>query len=158
MVSLKGGRGEKALPFSVRCDRFILEFKCENGAPKTYRSRLGFLQNGQEGSIRRRTGESSRHLRGNSLLPVFLRRHARRQSGAAVWRDHKIMEEVEITPEMALRHSRAQGDGSSSGWRTTSWTWVPPPSWAIVAPTGNRQFWVFAAIEEIVAANPGILE
>ncbi|HQG27950.1 MAG TPA: hypothetical protein PLY73_05285, partial [Candidatus Ozemobacteraceae bacterium] len=28
----------------------------------------------------------------------------------------------------------------------------------VVAPTGNRQFWVFAAIEEIVAANPGILE
>ncbi|HQK79998.1 MAG TPA: cytochrome c biogenesis protein ResB, partial [Syntrophales bacterium] len=47
LVSLKGGRGEKALPFSVRCDRFILEFY-ENGAPKTYRSDLSFLQNGRE--------------------------------------------------------------------------------------------------------------
>ncbi len=46
VVNLAEGKGIYQLNFSVRCDKFIVEFY-ENGAPKTYRSDLSFIKNGQ---------------------------------------------------------------------------------------------------------------
>lgn len=43
-VSLRNGQRSLSLPFSVRCDKFTVEFY-ENGAPKTYSSDLTFLRN-----------------------------------------------------------------------------------------------------------------
>lgn len=45
-VSLRGGKGTRALGFAVRCDRFTVEFY-ESGAPKTYRSDLSFIKDGR---------------------------------------------------------------------------------------------------------------
>ena len=42
-INLRSGKDTMSLPFSVRCDKFTLEFY-ENGAPKTYRSDLSFIQ------------------------------------------------------------------------------------------------------------------
>ena len=157
LVSLKGGRGEKALPFSVRCDRFILEFY-ENGAPKTYRSDLSFLQNGREvqsaavlvnhpvtfGGIRFYQSSYGVMPGGNPVLTVSRR-------------DSKIME-VEITPEMAFALPEHKATVQILRVEDNLMDMGPAAKLGVVAPTGNRQFWVFAAIEEIVAANPGILE
>jgi cytochrome c biogenesis protein len=44
-VLVKGGKGERKLDFTVRCDRFSLE-SYENGAPKLYRSDLTFSKGG----------------------------------------------------------------------------------------------------------------
>ncbi|MGD0274782.1 MAG: cytochrome c biogenesis protein ResB [Syntrophales bacterium] len=45
-VELKGNRGIQKMDFAVRCDKFIVDFY-ENGMPKTYRSDLSFIKNGQ---------------------------------------------------------------------------------------------------------------
>lgn len=45
VVDLKGGHGFLELPFSIRCERFILE-RYEDGTPKTYRSDITFLKDG----------------------------------------------------------------------------------------------------------------
>ena len=45
-VQLKGNGGIKKLDFTVRCERFNVEFY-ENGAPREYRSDLTFLKNGR---------------------------------------------------------------------------------------------------------------
>ncbi|MDI9569968.1 MAG: cytochrome c biogenesis protein ResB [Pseudomonadota bacterium] len=156
-VRLKSGRGERVLPFSVRCDRFVLEFY-ENGAPRTYRSDLTFLQNGREaqsaavlvnhpvtfGGIRFYQSSYGTMPGGNPVLTV-------------VQRERKVME-VEIAPEMAfvlpehratVRVLRVEDNLMDMG---------PAVKLGVTAPSGSRQFWVFAAIEQIVAANPGILE
>ncbi|MCF8144292.1 MAG: cytochrome c biogenesis protein ResB [Deltaproteobacteria bacterium] len=46
-VMLRKGMRPLKLDFSVRCDRFLLDFY-KNGAPKEYRSDLSFLVNGKE--------------------------------------------------------------------------------------------------------------
>lgn len=43
-IELKGDRGAKKLNFTLRCDRFSVDFY-EDGAPKEYRSDLTFLKN-----------------------------------------------------------------------------------------------------------------
>jgi len=45
-ASIRGGKGTRNLGFSVRCDRFTVDFY-ENGAPKTYRSDLSFIKDGK---------------------------------------------------------------------------------------------------------------
>ena len=53
-VTLRKSRVAKPLPFSVRCDKFTVEFY-PNGTPKEYRSDLVFLSNGNvvfEGPLR----------------------------------------------------------------------------------------------------------
>jgi cytochrome c biogenesis protein len=53
-IHLRDNHQALPLPFSVRCDRFIVEFY-ENGAPKTFQSDLVFLKNGkmlQSGKLR----------------------------------------------------------------------------------------------------------
>jgi cytochrome c biogenesis protein len=45
-IDLKGAEGTKKLPFTIRCDKFLVAFY-ENGAPKTFRSDLTFLQDGK---------------------------------------------------------------------------------------------------------------
>ncbi len=46
VAELADGKGMLKLDFSVRCDKFTVEFY-ENGAPKTYRSDLSFIKKGQ---------------------------------------------------------------------------------------------------------------
>ena len=53
IVQLSKGKGTRQLDFSVRCDKFTVEFY-PAGAPKTYRSELSFIKNGQvvrQGSV-----------------------------------------------------------------------------------------------------------
>ena len=53
IVQLAKDRGTRQLDFSVRCDKFTVEFY-NTGAPKTYRSDLSFIKNGQvirQGSV-----------------------------------------------------------------------------------------------------------
>ncbi|MDQ1277655.1 MAG: cytochrome c biosis protein [Thermodesulfobacteriota bacterium] len=45
-IDLKGAEGTKKLPFTIRCDKFLVAFY-ENGAPKTFRSDLTFLKDGK---------------------------------------------------------------------------------------------------------------
>ena len=46
VISLRNGNQTMPLPFTVRCDKFIVEFY-EGGAPKTYQSDLTFLRGNQ---------------------------------------------------------------------------------------------------------------
>jgi cytochrome c biogenesis protein len=45
-VQLRKSQAVRALPFDVRCDRFLVEFY-DNGAPKEYRSDLAFMEDGK---------------------------------------------------------------------------------------------------------------
>ncbi len=45
-VRFRKSQDVRALPFDVRCDRFLVEFY-DNGAPKEYRSDLAFVANGK---------------------------------------------------------------------------------------------------------------
>ena len=45
-INLRNGNHTLPLPFTVRCDKFTMEFY-ESGAPKTYQSDLTFLRNNQ---------------------------------------------------------------------------------------------------------------
>jgi cytochrome c biogenesis protein len=45
-IDLKGAKGTKSLPFTIRCDKFLVAFH-DNGVPKTFRSDLTFLKDGK---------------------------------------------------------------------------------------------------------------
>lgn len=45
-IQLQGGKGSKKLDFTIRCDRFLIEYY-QDGTPKRYLSDLAFLRNEQ---------------------------------------------------------------------------------------------------------------
>jgi cytochrome c biogenesis protein len=157
VVTLKGERGVKDLDFAVRCDRFFIDFY-ENGAPKTYRSDLTFLKGG-------------RALRSSSVLvnhPItfagmrfYQASYGMIPTGDPVMiviQDDKKIKDVKVAigmefelPEKKARVLMTRVEDNLMGMG-------PAVKLNIQSPEGNIQFWVFQAIEQMIQANPGLLE
>jgi cytochrome c biogenesis protein len=157
VVTLKGERGVKDLDFAVRCDRFFIDFY-ENGAPKTYRSDLTFLEGG-------------RALRSSSVLvnyPItfagmrfYQASYGMIPTGDPVMiviQDDKKIKDVKVAigmefelPEKKARVLMTRVEDNLMGMG-------PAVKLNIQSPEGNIQFWVFQAIEQMIQANPGLLE
>lgn len=157
VVTLRGGRGVKTLDFAVRCDRFFMDFY-ETGAPKTYRSDLTFLQDGREA---RTASVLVNHPVSFGGMRFYQSSYGTIPTGAPVMSvsraDRKIMDvniavglsfalpEKKATVQMLRVEDNLMGMG-------------PAVKLGIDAPAGAVQLWVFAAIDQILAANPGLLE
>ncbi len=156
VLQLAGGRGIYKLDFSVRCDKFIVEFY-ENGAPKTYRSDLSFIKEGQvahHGSL----------LVNHPLTFEGLRFY---QSSYGTAPEIKAI----ITYTRGGKKSReivlAAGDTFDLPENKAKATVLrveenimelgPAVKLKIASPEKDIQFWVFKHINEIKAANPGLL-
>jgi cytochrome c biogenesis protein len=157
VVALKGKRGFKNLDFAVRCDRFIMDFY-DDGTPKTYRSDLTFLEQGREvqtatvlvnhpvsfGGIRFYQASYGTMPTGDPSLEV-------------IRGDRKVME-VKIAAGKTFPLPESKALVQVLRVEDNFMDMGPAVKLNIDAPGGVVQFWVFAAIDRIAAANPGLLE
>lgn len=154
-VQLAKGRGMRQLDFSVRCDKFIVDFY-DTGAPKTYRSDLSFIKGGRIIS------------KGSTLVnhPVMLDGLRFYQSSYGISEESKAVlsyrnanaesEEISVmsgqTFDLPAQKAKAtvlrvEGDMMQYG---------PAVKLNIEANNKNIQFWVFQHIDDIAADNPGL--
>ncbi|MBN1613296.1 MAG: cytochrome c biogenesis protein ResB [Deltaproteobacteria bacterium] len=155
-VYMKGSKAAKKLPFTIRCDRFSLEFY-DDGTPKRYRSDISFLRGERllsQGNIlvnHPLQFEGFRFYQANygiipdSRMTMTVRRH-----------DEKVAEQtIEEGSEFDLpgvkagvRILRLESNFMNLG---------PAAKVYISSPGEDLQFWVFQDIDRIVQENPGLL-
>ena len=156
VVNLAEGKGIHQLDFSVRCDKFIVEFY-ENGAPKTYRSELSFIKNGQV-------------VHRESLLvnhPITFEGLCFYQSSYGTSSEIKAIITYTISRKKSREIVLAAGDTFDLPEQNAKATVLrveenimelgPAVKLKIISPKKDIQFWVFKNIDEIAAANPGLL-
>ena len=156
-IDLRGKDQTLLLPFSVRCDRFTIEFY-ENGAPKTYRSDLTFLKNAQVASQGQllvnyplsfegfRFYQSSYGLTAESKASLSLFENGKKSQDILVG-----LGETFVLPgkEGKVNVLRVEGNLMNMG---------PAVKLAVVTAPGETVFWVFRHIDKIKEMNPGIVQ
>jgi cytochrome c biogenesis protein len=157
IVTLKGERGVKTLDFAIRCDRFFIDFY-ENGAPKTYRSDLTFLKAD-------RTVQSSsvlvNHPASFAGISFYQANYGMIPSGDSViivMQDDKKIKDVKIAIGMEFELPEKKARVQMTRVEENLMGMGPAVKLNIQSPEGNIQFWVFQAIEQMIQANPGLLE
>lgn len=155
-LELRGGRGIRPLDFSVRCDRFLVDFY-ENGAPKTYRSDLSFIKDGRvvhQGAVlvnhpvtfeSIRFYQSSYEPSPNNRAFLSYARSGLRKDITVTARDVIDLAEDKATLTVLRIEQNIMGMG-------------PAVKLGVESSRGDVQFWVFKLLEEIKAANPMLLE
>lgn len=156
VASLAQGNGIYKLDFSVRCDKFTVEFY-EDGTPKTYRSDLSFIRNGQV--------EKQGTLLVNHPLTFNKFRFYQSSYGAAP--DTKAIVVYSTADRKIGARALTAGDtfdlpeGKAKGFvlrvEENIMQMGPAIKLKIVSPQKDIQFWVFKNIDKIVAANPNLL-
>jgi cytochrome c biogenesis protein len=156
MLAFRGGKSPQSLPFSIRCDRFTVEFY-DDGAPKVFRSDLTFLKDGKivrQGALLVNHPIAFGGLRfyqaSYGLLPGDL------LTLSCVGGDGKASDrEVAVGDRFAL----PGGEGEVEIIRSENdlMRLGPAVKLSVVSPRGEVQFWVFENIERIKEANPGVL-
>jgi cytochrome c biogenesis protein len=155
-LAFQGGKPSQSLPFSIRCDRFTVEYY-ENGAPKVFRSDLTFIQDGKivrQGVLLVNHPIAFGGLRfyqaSYGLLPGGrLTLSYTRGNGKAIKREVAVGDTFDLPgAEGRVEILRAENNLMRMG---------PAVKLSVVSPGGEAQFWVFENIERIKEANPGVL-
>jgi cytochrome c biogenesis protein len=156
MLTFRDGKPAQSLPFSIRCDRFTVEYY-DDGAPKIFRSDLTFLEQGKvirQGALLvnhpiafgglRFYQSSYGVLPGGRLALSYVR-----GTGKANERETAVGDRFALPGgEGEVEIIRAENDLMRMG---------PAVKLSVVSPRGKVQFWVFENIERIKEANPGVL-
>ena len=155
-VELKGGEGLQPLGFSVRCDKFIVEFY-ENGSPKTFRSDLSFIKDGRV------------VFQGPVLVnhPVSFEKMRFYQSSYGVSRDSRAFltytrgstksGELALTEGAILELPESKAMAKVLRIEENMMGTGPAVKLQVTGAHGVVTFWVFRNIEQIKRLNPGIL-
>jgi cytochrome c biogenesis protein len=156
MLTFRDGKPAQSLPFSIRCDRFTVEYY-DDGAPKIFRSDLTFLEQGKvirQGALLvnhpiafgglRFYQSSYGVLPGGRLALSYVR-----GTGKANERETAVGDRFALPGgEGEVEIIRVENDIMRMG---------PAVKLSVVSPRGAVQFWVFQNIERIKEANPGVL-
>lgn len=154
-VIIAGSKDIRRLDFSVRCDKFTVEFY-ENGAPKTYRSDLSFIRNNHVehkgallvnhpltfadlrfyqtsyGELPDIKASLTYSIAGRKSAEIFIREG-----------DQFFIPEQKVGVEVLRVEENIMQLG-------------PAVKLKVSAPGKDLQFWIFRHIKEIAAANPGL--
>ena len=155
IVQLAKGEGTRQLDFSVRCDKFIVDFY-HTGAPKTYRSDLSFIKNGQvihQGSVLvnhpisfegLRFYQSSYGLSEESKAALTYKVAGQESPEILITRGETFDLPGQKAKAIVLR---VEENMMELG---------PAVKLNIETDKGNIQFWIFQHIEDIKDTNPGL--
>jgi cytochrome c biogenesis protein len=155
-IDLPGGKETMALPFAVRCDKFSLEFY-KNGAPKTYRSDLSFIQNNQ---VTKRAQLLVNHPFTFEGIRFYQSSYGAAPGGKAtltIWKNgQKYMEK---TVGMDDVFDLPGGEAKVQVLRIEENLMKMGPSVKLVVhgAKGETTFWVFQQIDKIQEMNPDII-
>lgn len=156
-VDLRNGKDTMTLPFAVRCDKFALEFY-ENGAPKTYRSDLSFIQNDRVAKTAQllvnhpftfegiRFYQASYGLAPEGRASLTLFKNGKKSLDMSLGRG----ETLDLPgKEGRIRVLRIEENFKNMG---------PAVKLSITSAKGDVSLWVFKQLDKIIEANPGILQ
>jgi cytochrome c biogenesis protein len=156
-MDLRNGKGTLPLPFSVRCDRFTVEFY-ENGAPKTYRSDLTFLKNDRvvyQGPL------LVNHPISVDGIRFYQASYGQAPEGTATLsmtkKGQKGQDRAVAVGEVFDLPGR---EGEVHILRVEENLMQMGPAIKVAVKSGEREavFWVFRDIDRIKEMNPGIVE
>jgi cytochrome c biogenesis protein len=156
VVNLAEGKGIHQLDFSVRCDKFSVEFY-ESGAPKIYRSDLSFIKDGQlarQGSLLVNyplTFEGLRFYQSGYGTSPEIKAIITYKKGS------KKSREMVLTAGDSLDLPEQNARAIVLRIEENIMKLGPAVKLKIISPKKDIQFWVFKHIDEIAAANPGLL-
>jgi len=156
VANLTKGNAIQQLNFSIRCDKFIVEFY-ENGTPKTYRSDLSFIKNGQ---VERRRTLLVNH-------PFTFDKFRFYQFSYGVAPEIKAIVTYTVAGKKGGSMALAAGDTFDLPDRKTRgfvmrveeniMQWGPAVKLRIISPEKDIQFWVFHQLDKLLAMKPNLL-
>ena len=156
VANLTKGNGIQQLDFSVRCDKFIVEFY-EDGTPKTYRSDLSFIKNGQ---VEKQGALLVNH-------PLTFDKFRFYQSSYGVAPEIKVIVTYKNAGKKSGSMALAAGDtfdlpeGAARGFvmrvEENMMQWGPAVKLRIISPKKDIQFWVFQQLDKLLAMKPNLL-
>jgi len=156
LASLTKGNGIHDLGFSVRCDKFIVEFY-EDGTPKTYRSDLSFIKNGNV------------EKQGSLLVnhPLTFDKFRFYQSSYGVAPESKAILTYTVAGKKSGSMALVAGDtfdlpeGKARGFvmrvEENMMQWGQAVKLRIISPKKDIQFWVFYQLDKLLALKPNLL-
>lgn len=155
VANLTKSNGIQQLNFSVRCDKFIVEFY-EDGTPKTYRSDLSFIKDGKV--------ERQEALRVNH--PLTFGKFRFYQSSYAIAPESKAIVMYTIDGKKGGSTTLVAGDtfdlpeGKARGFvmrvEENIMDMGPAVKLRIISPKRDVQFWVFQQIDKILTVKPNL--
>jgi cytochrome c biogenesis protein len=156
VANLTKGNGIQQLNFSVRCDKFTVEFY-KDGSPKTYRSDLSFIKNGQ---VERQGTLLVNH-------PFTFDKFRFYQSTYGIAPEIKAIITYTNTGKKGGSMTLAAGDtfdlpeSKARGFVLRVEENImhigPAIKLKIVSQKKDVQFWVFQQFDQIIAMNPSLL-
>jgi cytochrome c biogenesis protein len=156
VANLMKGNGIQQLNFSVRCDKFIVEFY-EDGTPKTYRSDLSFIKNGK---VEKQGALLVNH-------PLTFDKFRFYQSSYGVAPEIKVIVTYKNAGKKSGSMALAAGDtfdlpeGAARGFvmrvEENMMQWGPAVKLRIISPKKDIQFWVFQQLDKLLAMKPNLL-
>lgn len=155
-INLSRGKGTISLPFTIRCDKFILELH-ENGMPKTYRSDLSFIKNGKimkQGYILVNHPLSVEGIRFYQASYGLV--HEESRAFLAVFRKGQEIQNLNAVKGDSLDLPGKEGRVSVLRIEENLMNMGPAVKLSITSHRGNKVFWVFQRLDQIKEANPGI--
>lgn len=156
-VQLKRGKGLKKLDFTVRCDRFTIEYY-EDGTPKLYRSDLAFLRND---SLLYQGPVLVNHPASFEGIRFYQANYGKTPSNEAVimlQRGHEKAQAIKVVMGKAFDLPGKEGKATIIRMEENLMRMGPAVKINIATGKGNVQFWIFQNIEQIEAENPGLMD
>jgi cytochrome c biogenesis protein len=156
-IDLKGGKGAKTLPFTIRCDKFIVAFY-ENGAPKTYRSDLTFLKDNKmlyQGPLLVNHPIS---LEGVRVYQASYGSSPDGRASLAFYRGGKEGKIIKVGPGESFSLPEKEGTVQIVRLEENLMQMGPAAKILVRSGQGEVSFWVFLHIDKIREMNPGVTE
>jgi cytochrome c biogenesis protein len=156
-IDLKGGKGTKALPFTIRCDKFMVSFY-ENGAPKTYRSDLTFLKDGKtiyQGPLLVNHPVS---LEGVQVYQASYGSSPDGRASLAISRGGQEGKIIKVGPGESFSLPGKEGTVQIVRLEENLMQMGPAVKILVRSGQGEVSFWIFLHIDKIREMNPGVTE
>jgi cytochrome c biogenesis protein len=145
------------LPFTVRCDRFTIEFY-ENGTPKTYRSDLTFLKNDQVASQGQVLVNHPLSFEGLRFYQASYGLTSEGKASLSLFKNGKKNQDISVGLGETFALPGKEGMVQVLRLEENLMNMGTAVKLAVVSAQGETVFWVFRHIDKIREMNPGIVE
>ena len=155
LVNLRDGKGTRKLDFSVRCNKFVVEFY-EDGTPKTYLSDLSFIKDGR---IIHNAPLTVNHPVTVDRIRFYQSSYGVLPQGRAILsysKDGKKSPDILLTAGSSFELPGTKAKAEVLRVEENIMQMGPAVKLKITTPQGDVQFWVFQQIDQIIAMKPDI--
>jgi cytochrome c biogenesis protein len=155
LVSLRDGKGTRKLDFSVRCNKFTVEFY-EDGTPRTYLSDLSFIKDGR---IIENAPLKVNHPATFGKIRFYQASYGALPQGKAFITYSKGGEksqELMLTAPGSFQLPGTKARVEVLRVEENLMQMGPAVKLKITSPQGSIQFWVFQQIDQIAAMSPHV--